>query len=96
MSLRAVTANVANIGSGTISPGVIGMSGDVGVSGVSVGNAPSGTMANNGAVTLGTALDRIYTEGLWLFYPAGFESRPITGPVSYVDAGPYLEVDGVT
>lgn len=33
--------------------------------------APTGSMANNGAVTLGTALDRTYTEGLWLHYPAG-------------------------
>jgi endoglucanase Acf2/fibronectin type 3 domain-containing protein len=35
-------------------------------------------------------------SGMWMFYPAGFESRPITGPVSYVDAGPYMEVDALT
>lgn len=39
--------------------------------GVPVGMAPSGSMGNNGAVTLGTALDVIYTGGLWLYFPAG-------------------------
>jgi hypothetical protein len=33
--------------------------------------APTGTMANNGAVTLGTALDRTYSEGCWMWFPAG-------------------------
>jgi hypothetical protein len=33
--------------------------------------APSGTMGNNGAITLGTALDRTYSEGIWLYLPAG-------------------------
>jgi hypothetical protein len=37
---------------------------------VPVGIAPTGTMANNGAVTLGTALDIIYSTGLYLYYPA--------------------------
>lgn len=35
------------------------------------GISPSGTMANNGAVTLGTALNRVYSEGIWLYFPAG-------------------------
>ena len=32
--------------------------------------APSGTMGNNGAVTLGTALPRAFTEGLYLHFEA--------------------------
>ena len=39
--------------------------------GVSIGIAPSGTMAANGAVTLGTALNVTYSGGLWLYYAAG-------------------------
>jgi len=34
--------------------------------------------------------------GMWIFAPAGYESRPITAPVSYANAGPYLQVDGIT
>lgn len=37
---------------------------------VPVGVAPSGTMGNNGAVTLGTALPNAY-PGIWLYLPAG-------------------------
>jgi|SRR5579859_146225 len=33
--------------------------------------APTGTMANNGAITLGTALDTTYSDGIWLYLPAG-------------------------
>lgn len=33
--------------------------------------APTGTMGNNGAITLGTAMDRTYSEGMWLYLPAG-------------------------
>jgi hypothetical protein len=33
--------------------------------------APTGTMANNCAVTFGTALPRIYANGAWVWYPAG-------------------------
>jgi hypothetical protein len=33
--------------------------------------APTGTMANNGAVTFGTALPRIYSNGAWIWYAAG-------------------------
>lgn len=32
---------------------------------------PTGTMANNGAVTWGTALPRSYSQGAWVFMPAG-------------------------
>lgn len=39
--------------------------------GVPIGIAPSGTMAANGAVTLGTALNATYSGGLWLYYPSG-------------------------
>lgn len=39
--------------------------------GVPVGIAPTGTMANNGAVTLGTALPLTYTNGIWLYFPSG-------------------------
>lgn len=57
---------------GALGAGVlIGVTGDIAASGVSIGIAPTGTMANNGAVTLGTALDRTYSEGLFLLYPAG-------------------------
>ena len=38
---------------------------------IPVGLAPSGTMAANGAVTLGTALGKSYPGGIWLYYPAG-------------------------
>lgn len=34
------------------------------------GIAPSGTMADNGAVTLGTALLLTYSGGIWLYFPA--------------------------
>lgn len=40
-------------------------------SGVPTGIACSGTVAANGALTLGTALAKIYTSGLWLYFPAG-------------------------
>ena len=39
--------------------------------GVPVGIAPSGSVAANGALTLGTALDVVYSNGLWLYFPAG-------------------------
>lgn len=39
--------------------------------GVPIGIAPSGTMAANGAVTLGTALNATYSGGVWLYYAAG-------------------------
>lgn len=35
------------------------------------GIAPSGSVGNNGALTLGTALDQVYTNGLYLDFPAG-------------------------
>lgn len=75
---------VANFTSGSISPGVIGMSGDVASTGVSIGIAPTGTMANNGAVTFGTALDRTYSEGLWLFYAAGAVAAGVPAAASFL------------
>lgn len=39
--------------------------------GVPSGVAPTGTMANNGAVTFGTAFDATLSGGCYLFYPAG-------------------------
>lgn len=39
--------------------------------GVPIGIAPTGTMAANGAVTLGTALNVTYSGGLWLYFPSG-------------------------
>lgn len=38
---------------------------------VPIGIAPTGTMAANGAITLGTALNTTYSGGLWLYLPAG-------------------------
>lgn len=38
--------------------------------GVPVGPAPSGTIGNNGALTLGTALNQTYSSGVWLWFPA--------------------------
>lgn len=38
---------------------------------VPIGIAPTGTMAANGAVTLGTALNTTYSGGIWLYLPSG-------------------------
>ncbi len=40
-------------------------------SNVAVALAPNGTIDTNGIVTLGTALPRIYSSGIWLRFPAG-------------------------
>jgi hypothetical protein len=40
-------------------------------SGVPAGLAPNGTVATNGQITLGTALPRVYSSGIWLYLPAG-------------------------
>lgn len=45
--------------------------GDFVLSTFSVGAAPSGTIAANGALTLGTALNTIYSGGIYLYFPAG-------------------------
>lgn len=37
---------------------------------VPVGIAPSGTIGNNGALTLGTALHAVYSGGIYLYFPA--------------------------
>jgi len=39
--------------------------------GCAVGIAPSGSVAANGALTLGTSLGYTHTDGLWLYFPAG-------------------------
>ena len=39
--------------------------------GIPVCLPPSGTIAANGALTLGTALPKIYSGGLWMYFPAG-------------------------
>lgn len=38
---------------------------------IPVGAAPTGSVAANGAVTLGTALNTTFSQGMWLYYPAG-------------------------
>lgn len=38
---------------------------------VPVGIAPTGSVAANGAITLGTALNTTFSGGLWLYLPAG-------------------------
>ena len=47
--------------------------------GVPVGLAPNGTVATNGQVTLGTALPRTYSGGIWLRLPAGAVSGGAAG-----------------
>lgn len=74
-----VTINNATIGSGAI-----GVASAIGTSGISIGIAPTGTMANNGAVTFGTALDRTYSEGLWLFYAAGAVAAGVPAAASFL------------
>lgn len=39
--------------------------------GTPIGIAPTGTMAANGAVTLGTALNTTYSGGIWLYFASG-------------------------
>lgn len=48
-------------------------------SGVSVGLAPNGTIAATGVVTLGTALPRIYSAGIWLRFPDGAVAGGLSG-----------------
>jgi hypothetical protein len=48
-------------------------------SGVPVGLAPNGTVATNGQITLGTALPRVYSNGIWLYLPAGAVSGGVAG-----------------
>lgn len=52
--------------------------------GVPVFMAPSGTMGNNGAVTLGTALDRTYSEGFWLYFPAGAVAAGVPSSATFL------------
>lgn len=39
--------------------------------GVPIGMPPSGTVAENGALTLDTALATTYSDGIWLYFPTG-------------------------
>jgi hypothetical protein len=48
-------------------------------SGVPVGIAPNGTVATNGQITLGTALPRVYSGGIWVYLPAGAVSGGVAG-----------------
>jgi hypothetical protein len=48
-------------------------------SGVAVGLVPNGTVATNGQITLGTALPRVYSGGIWLRLPAGAVSGGAAG-----------------
>jgi hypothetical protein len=48
-------------------------------SGTPVGIAPNGTVAANGVITLGTALPRTYSAGIWLYLPAGAVSGGAAG-----------------
>lgn len=75
-SLKAVAAapglqNAASVGitGGTITGTNVPY--DVAKWGIPFIVAPTGTMANNGAVTLGTALGTTYSGGAWLYLPAG-------------------------
>jgi hypothetical protein len=47
--------------------------------GVPIGLAPNGTVATNGQITLGTALPRVYSNGIWLYLPAGAVSGGAAG-----------------
>lgn len=38
---------------------------------VPVGIPPSGSFGNNGALTLNTALNKVYSEGVYLYFPSG-------------------------
>jgi hypothetical protein len=46
--------------------------------------APTGTMGNNGAVTLGTAMDRTYSEGAWFYYPAGAVAAGVPASATFL------------
>jgi hypothetical protein len=48
-------------------------------SGVPVGLPPNGTVATNGQITLGTALPRVYSNGIWVYLPAGSVSGGAAG-----------------
>jgi hypothetical protein len=51
---------------------------------VPVGIAPTGTMGNNGAVTLGTALSTTYSNGIWLYYPAGAVAAGVPASATFL------------
>jgi uncharacterized membrane protein len=45
---------------------------------------PTGTMGNNGAVTWGTTLTRAYTQGAWVFMPAGSIAAGVPAAASWL------------
>src|SRR5690242_937018 len=47
-------------------------------------SAPTGTMANNGAVTFGTALPIAYSGGAWIYYPAGAVAAGVPAAASWL------------
>jgi hypothetical protein len=53
-------------------------------SGVPFVKAPTGTMANNGAVTFGTALPRTYSNGAWIWYAAGAVAAGVPATASWL------------
>jgi hypothetical protein len=47
--------------------------------GVPIGLVPNGTVATNGQITLVTALPRVYSNGIWVYLPAGSVSGGASG-----------------
>lgn len=54
-----------------IEPGKIPVTATPSAQGVVKGIAPSGTVAADGTLTLGTALPAVFAAGLWLYLPSG-------------------------
>lgn len=52
--------------------------------GAGMGVAPSGTIAADGTVTLGTALPAVFDDGLWLYFPAEAFASPAAGSLRWV------------
>jgi hypothetical protein len=52
--------------------------------GIAMVKAPSGTMANNGAITLGTALPVTYAEGCYMWLPAGAVAAGVPAAASWL------------
>jgi hypothetical protein len=53
-------------------------------SGVAFIKASSGTMGNNGAISAMTALPRTFTEGAWLYLPAGAVAAGVPSAASWL------------
>lgn len=78
-----INQGAVNITGGTIT-GVSGVPVKLAQWAVPVGMAPSGTMANNGAVTFGTAFLATYSNGIWLYYPAGAVAAGVPAAATYL------------